>query len=90
MQCKDIPDQPIIDFFYSLNGAWGTWFNIDSPNTVVKVFPPNTPDKLVRSKMKSLDKKGFITGCHCGCRGDYELTSKTIDEIKFKNFLEDK
>jgi len=33
-------------------------------------------EKRVRRKMQSLKDQGLITGCCCGCRGDFELTDK--------------
>jgi hypothetical protein len=32
------------------------------------------PEKVVLAKMKALKRRGLITGCPCGCRGDFELT----------------
>lgn len=31
--------------------------------------------KLVLAKARNLIRRGRITGCACGCRGDFELTS---------------
>ncbi len=31
------------------------------------------PEKLIRAKAKSLIKRGLMTGCPCGCRGDFEV-----------------
>jgi hypothetical protein len=31
------------------------------------------PQKVVRAKAAKLIKQGVITGCACGCRGDYEV-----------------
>jgi hypothetical protein len=87
MQCKDIPDRPIVQFIADLQGNWGTWFSwIDDAtgdlvipeNSVVKAMPNGAglPDKLVLAKIARLMKRGLIDGCPCGCRGDYELTSK--------------
>lgn len=33
-------------------------------------------DKLIRSKAAALIVRGLLDGCPCGCRGDFELTTK--------------
>lgn len=33
----------------------------------------NPPEKVVLAKLQKLIKRGLITGCACGCRGDFEL-----------------
>jgi hypothetical protein len=74
MQCKDIPDIPILQFLNKLT-RWGTWFpNFD--NSVQQGMPIGVCEKLVKAKMKSLIKRGLVDGCTCGCRGDYEITPK--------------
>lgn len=37
---------------------------------------PDAPFKIVAAKLKRLLALGFVTGCPCGCRGDWEVTSK--------------
>jgi hypothetical protein len=32
----------------------------------------DVPEKIVYAKLKRLHKRGLLTGCPCGCRGDYE------------------
>lgn len=32
--------------------------------------------KLVVAKARKLIKQGYLDGCACGCRGDFELTPK--------------
>jgi len=34
------------------------------------------PTKVANAKAKSLIKRGIITGCTCGCRGDLEIVIK--------------
>lgn len=41
-------------------------------------MPPNLPEKLVLGKMRMLMRRGLVTGCGCGCRGDFEITAKGI------------
>lgn len=76
MQCKDIPDAPILSFLVSLDGQWANWFGDEYDNSVTHAMPKNTPSKLVLAKMAQLMKRGLVDGCDCGCRGDFEITEK--------------
>ncbi|MBV8060794.1 MAG: hypothetical protein JO253_04630 [Alphaproteobacteria bacterium] len=92
MQCKDIPDLPILQFLADLDASdewptsWGTWHVYEyegqpsPPNSVTRAMPDKeaTPSKLVQAKMRGLIERGLVDGCTCGCRGDYELTEKGI------------
>lgn len=31
------------------------------------------PPKVIRAKLDTLIKRGKLTGCTCGCRGDFEV-----------------
>ena len=84
MQCKDIPDEPVLRF---LAGpfkdwpapGWGTWFWSDDckpANSVLNAMPAGTPEKLALAKMRRLIARGLVDGCGCGCRGDFEITPK--------------
>jgi hypothetical protein len=37
---------------------------------------PGVPWKVVLAKFRRVKKRGLVDGCDCGCRGDFELTSK--------------
>lgn len=79
MQCKDIPDIPVIRFIASLGGGGATWFtNEDGEqmgyNSVLNAMPKGTPEKLALAKMRMLVRRGLVKGCTCGCRGDFVLT----------------
>jgi len=55
--------------------------------SVQRAMPPEAQgqDKLVRAKMGMLIRRGLVTGCTCGCRGDFELTEKGrafLDSLK--------
>jgi len=90
VQCKDIPDRPVLEFLRDLPYypedevvfPWmgplrmaGTWIG-ERPNNVALAMPAGAPPKLVLAKMRMLEKRGLIEGCTCGCRGDFELTEK--------------
>lgn len=76
MQCKDIPDLPILQFLASLKGEWANWHGNNYDNSVTRAMPEETPPKVVLAKMAMLMKRGLVDGCNCGCRGDFVLTDK--------------
>lgn len=81
LQCKDIPDRPVLAFLATL-GRWATWYGpyVDlgplPDNSVRHAMPPATPGKLALAKMRMLIRSGLVDGCPCGCRGDFEITEK--------------
>ena len=80
MQCKDIPDRPILELLEKSIGEWHNWcFGNDLD--VRRVMPKNTPDKLALAKMRQMMRRGVVDGCSCGCRGDFEITKKGIEEL---------
>lgn len=48
------------------------WTNTTEVSIVFRHFP----FKVVAAKLSKLLKRGLVTGCDCGCRGDWELTAK--------------
>ena len=75
MQCKDIPEKPVLEFLAGLDGRWANWFGDEYENSVTRAMP-GVPAKLVVAKMRQMIRKGVVGGCPCGCRGDYVLTEK--------------
>jgi hypothetical protein len=73
MQAKHVPEAPILKFLSELNQRSGTWFQGYDNSVPV---PKGTPDRVIIAKMRSLIKRGLVTGCTCGCRGNYEITDK--------------
>ncbi len=98
MQCKDIPDHPILEFlaqmpkesiganWLDLNGDIDARSGIDwkdiLSHSVRHAFPTDVPDKLVLAKMKQLIHRGVVDGCGCGCRGDFTITNKGLAELE--------
>lgn len=74
MQAKDISDKDVLEFLSKHQGKWSTWGKGYGMPTVQDAMPEGTPEKVQLAKMKSLQKRGFIGGCMCGCRGDFEIT----------------
>jgi hypothetical protein len=83
-QCKDIDDAALVRFVADKQRELGTWV------CVWDLEPPYSelPDRLFRAKMGKLIKKGYLTGCNCGCRGDYELTTKGREYLEWDAALE--
>lgn len=71
-QCKDIPEQPIMEFLRTLGRPAFTQSGY--PNSITLAFPPHCQDDtLVRAKLRRMIARGLIDGCACGCRGDYTI-----------------
>ncbi len=85
IQCKDILTLPILLFLKVHQGKWCNWYPQSYDKwynlSVRNAMPSNISDKLVLSKMRQLIKKGYVDGCDCGCRGDFEITDKGIELI---------
>lgn len=78
MQCEDIPDKPILEFLLQRakeGKLWCCWYD-GFENSIGQAMPKDTPDKIRIAKMAKLIKRGLVSGCGCGCRGDYEITPK--------------
>jgi hypothetical protein len=79
-QCKDIPDRPLLELlaknpthwhFLDEDGEWG----------VAQSIPEGTPRKLRLAKMRMLVRRGVVDGCPCGCRGNFVITEKGLQEL---------
>lgn len=81
MQCKDIPDEPILRYIGAQDGKWCMRWRMESFPTVLDAFPPNVPTKLMLAKMGRLMERGLVDGCTCGCRGDFVLTAKGREAV---------
>ncbi len=83
MQCKDIPDLPILQFL-AQQTQWATWGEGFSMPTVRDAMPPGVHVDLQIAKMGQLIKRELVKGCPCGCRGDYVITDKGREYIEDK------
>lgn len=45
-------------------------------------MPPGTPEKLQLGKMRMMIRRGVVGGSPCGCRGDFVITKKRLEELK--------
>lgn len=41
----------------------------------LEALMPIFPSEVILAKARALIRRGLITGCDCGCRGDFELTA---------------
>ncbi len=76
VQAKDCPERPILELLASKSGWWFMFRpEISADRSVFHAFPADTPYKVALAKMSSLIRRGYVSGCDCGCRGDFELTA---------------
>ena len=83
-QAKDIGDVDILRVINELDTEWRVKIPGDSianqfggANTWdVEARFPAFPERVVRSKLTALVKRGLADGCPCGCRGDFYVTLK--------------
>lgn len=75
LQTKDISDIPILDYLAKHQGKWSMEWDVKAATF------PELNDKLWRSKVSSMIKRGLSGGCGCGCRGDLEITDKGLAVI---------
>lgn len=89
MQCKDIPDRPILEFladparYEQSPTGWANWC-FEDEHDVTQACPDGTPSKLVLAKMRQMIRRGVVDGCPCGCRGDFVITEKGRAEISME------
>lgn len=85
---KELPIHPtnlkfnILLFLSHQDGHWATWGPGIYMPTVHSVFPIGTEAKAQQRYMAKLQKQGLVGGCDCGCRGDYTLTLKGLEQLR--------
>lgn len=78
MQAKDLGDRDFLSYIDTRSAALAAWvclWDFDGPYLDI-------PHKLIRAKAAKLIKRGFMTGCSCGCRGDFEITMAGRDYVR--------
>lgn len=68
MQAKDIPDESIIATIEAQVKAQG---HPATRRGIAEALGLN--EKIVLAKLRKMVRRGLITGCACGCRGDFEV-----------------
>lgn len=72
-KASDIADETILRVIHYINWNGRAMNTSDFSRGVLSMYPP----KVVQAKCRSLIKRGLITGCACGCRGDFWIAYKT-------------
>lgn len=68
----------ILMFLCQQEGKWGTWGISYYMPTVQAVFPVGTLERVQLRYMQRMQRRGYVGGCRCGCRGDYAPTEKGL------------
>jgi hypothetical protein len=96
MKCSDIPILPILQYLKDTRHiSWATWRETEAyvvsghvhpaMPTVKNVMPEGTPEKVILAKMRKLILQDLVSGCFCGCHGNFELTAKGRDFLDSSN-----
>ena len=79
MKCADIPDQAVIAAInQSIDVQTSKYGKTVIGAQIWNVFErfPQYPQKLVRAKLNKMVRAGKLSGCTCGCRGDFEIVGQ--------------
>lgn len=75
MKAADIPDTAMLYYVASSpkrnSAGWVMLWDMQHA-PIFAQFPP----KVVLAKARALLKRGLLSGCGCGCRGDFTVTEK--------------
>ena len=71
MKASDISDEAVFAVVDRVLVECGRWTVM---RDLWEAFP-EFPGKVVQAKMRQMVAKGRISGCGCGCRGDFERNS---------------
>lgn len=72
MKAADIDDRTVLAFIaQQRTQPWPNWVR----RMDVEALLPDVPPKVVLAKLRQLLKRRLLTGCGCGCRGDFEMTT---------------
>lgn len=86
MKAADIPDDLFLEGIRELS-VQAPWASPSSPRWVMRYqidawlsgrLGIEIPWKVSLAKARKLIKQGRLNGCACGCRGDFELPSRSV------------
>lgn len=77
MQAKNIDDDEFLALIATIQRRKGMWANTWD----IEAERPDWPRKVYLAKAEKLIKRGRLSGCTCGCRGDFEAIALADDEI---------
>lgn len=89
-QVKDIDKNKVLEEFAKHQGKWAFVYddNVISwgvgKDEVISNILTSYPRKVVLEFFKKMINKGYLGGCACGCRGDFEITDKGLELINQK------
>lgn len=79
-KCSDIDRNVFLDaieqatYFNPVSGGWrSTWAMRWHVENILRYTYPGLPDKVIMAKFRRLKKQGWVDGCECWCRGDWEV-----------------
>lgn len=75
MQCKDIPDQLVLDAVTDREPGWCTQTTGRIWDAIEEQLGP-VPWNLLLAKLRRLVARGLIEGCPCGCSGGFTILGK--------------
>lgn len=78
-----IEEEPILRFLLDVvrkGGAWATHLPRDEFN-IQKAVPDWVSDRLFEVKALDMARRGLIDCCLCGCRGDYQITTRGLETL---------
>jgi hypothetical protein len=84
LKASDISDEQFYDAMLDVfenggaigPGAWASRWDIGDRL-------PGMPQAVIIAKAKTLiDRRKTVSGCPCGCRGDFEFTAKGLDAME--------
>lgn len=84
MQAKDLDDAEFLRLIDTISHD-GLWAHTNTRWVFTWDLEPAMPDvpwKVILAKASKLIKRGVLSGCDCGCRGDFELTEQGHDFLK--------
>jgi hypothetical protein len=84
LQTKHLPDEPMLLFLLNSRREGTDSCNAfpGFPDSIMGVYLPSISWKLVLSKAASMIRRGLISGCACGCRGQFRLTWKGLLQLR--------
>lgn len=78
MKASDLSELDILRFLAAQHHASTQWkplpSGMRSMPSVATAVPPEVPEKVLRAKLRAMNKKGLVHGCGCGCRGDWYIS----------------
>lgn len=77
----EIPIDDILRFLAQHQGRWCTHGQGYSMPTVQDAVPAGTPPETQLAWMRQLLADGWVQGCGCGCRGDWEATNRGLQRV---------